>query len=366
MKPTLRILLCLTLLPLLLGCTGHRRYAALLDEAEQANRVGRSLPSENQMLEVARHYDRWWIPRKQRIRSRYLLGCVYRDLNNTPRALDNYQQAVALGNGSKNVEVLGYLMRTHSQMAGIFEKQRLLDKEETELLLAKETSLLIQDTLSTLIFRELLCNLLYNKEQYKECIEGSRQLYESFLQSGFRDEGVLSLYLCIKSYMQLEEYGLAKRYLDLYESCSYFSDNPNKVKGGLGALYILKGRYYLGIEKNDSAEFYFRKGLLYGNLGNNELLAYKGLYKTFAMSNVADSVLKYTLLYSDAKERSYNEGVAEATIQAKELYDYTIEQREAKKKEREASWLKMGILAVSMVSILTALSLLYSYYVCKG
>ena len=29
MKRSFRLLLCLTLLPLLLGCTGHRRYAAL-------------------------------------------------------------------------------------------------------------------------------------------------------------------------------------------------------------------------------------------------------------------------------------------------------------------------------------------------
>ena len=54
MKPTLRILLCLTLLPLLLGCTGHRRYATLLDKAEQANRVGRSLTIERTKANVTK------------------------------------------------------------------------------------------------------------------------------------------------------------------------------------------------------------------------------------------------------------------------------------------------------------------------
>ena len=56
--------------------------------------------------------------------------------------------------------------------------------------------------------------------------------------------------------------------------------------------YDLFGRYYLGIEKLDSAEFYFRKlrnaGFMYE--------AYRGLLAVFKEKNNVDSIINSSLI----------------------------------------------------------------------
>ena len=81
--------------------------------------------------------------------------------------------------------------------------------------------------------------------------------------------------------------------------------------------------------------FYFQKANSYEDKNNNKLLNYKGLYKTYALKHQADSVLKYTQLYSDAKEKDFYSDIAEATAQAKSLYDYSVEQKIARKKTKQ-------------------------------
>ena len=112
--------------------------------------------------------------------------------------------------------------------------------------------------------------------------------------------------------MAMGDYANVKKYLDQYETCPYFQTDPNKILGGVGSLYIHKGQYFIAVHEADSAEYYFRKALPFQNIWDNRLLITEGLYQVYELKHNADSALKYTRLYSDAKEYSFNKTRAEA------------------------------------------------------
>jgi len=337
-----------------------RHYAQLLSEADSMNRNYVPFTTDSIMLGVARHYDHWWHPDSTRMKAYYLLGCTYRDLNNAPRALENYQRAAELGDTTDTAS-LDRLMRIHSQMSELYMRQRLPEQMLAESRIAADLAWIIGDVRSALILETDHCVYLYNTDKYRECITEALKLYEKYKENGYKKEAPLVYSNCISSYLALQEYDNAKKYIDLYETCSIFRTGSEKVIGGLGSLYIYKGRYYTGVGQTDSAEFYYQKAKHYQNLSNNELLITKGLYKTYALKHQADSVLKYTQLYSDAKEKDFNSGIAEATAQARSLYDYSTEQKIAKQKSAEAENLYKLLLVAFVVFVLIVSYFLYSH-----
>jgi hypothetical protein len=70
-------------------------------------------------------------------------------------------------------------------------------------------------------------------------------------------------------------------------------------------------------------------------------------------------LFKYTKLYSEAKEKSFDEAKTKAIIQAKSLYDYSIEQTEAKVKAKTNARLTLIILALIFAFAITFYIFLY-------
>ena len=97
MKPSspLYILWLLVFCAGVMACTtkGERRQMAqVIAEADSMNRNYVPMTSDSLLLQACEFYDRHGSP-NERMKARYLLGCVYRDLGEAPRAVDCYQQA---------------------------------------------------------------------------------------------------------------------------------------------------------------------------------------------------------------------------------------------------------------------------------
>ena len=355
---TKHIFYCIFCVLMFAACSGGN-YERQLERFEEMNRTDVPLCVDS-VQPLVHHYDHWWHSRNHRMRAYYMLGCAYRDQGSAPRALENYQRAASIADTTDARCDLNVLMRIHSQMSQIFLLQRLPEQEEQELRIAEHFAWQIGDTLSALIFESHICSVLYNKGNYKECINRTSRFHENYSSWGFYNELKLFSVDCVKSYLALKDYVNAKKYLDYYESCPYFKTHPEKITGGIGALFVFKGQYHLGIQKIDSAEYYFKKALPYKHLGDNEMLTYEGLYKTYSLSQKVDSVLKYTSLYSDALTHSFNKAQSEATIQTKSLYDYSIEQQEAKEQTQRSS--RLTRLLVIATALIVAMVLLLLYY----
>ena len=343
---------------LLAACSGID-YEQQLERFEEMNQTDQPMTPDS-VRPIVRHYDHWWHSRNHRMRAYYMLGCAYRDQGSAPRALENYQRAVNIADTTDTVCDLNVLMRVHFQMSQIFLLQRLPELEEQELHIAEDLAWQIGDTLSALIFEERLCNILYNKKEYITCIKQTLRLHSQFISAGYKNEAKLTLVNCIKSLFTIGYYSDAKKYLDQYETCSYLQNNPEKVIGGIRALYIYKGQYFNGVNQPDSAEYYFKKALSYQDVWDSNLLITKGLCKTYELKHNADSLAKYVRLYSEAKERSFDEAQTAATIQTNKLYDYSVEQQKAREQAERASQLsKLLVIAILLVITLIILLLLY-------
>lgn len=350
---TKHIIYCIFCVLMFAACSGID-YEQQLERFEEMNRDDVPMTPDS-VQPIVRHYDHWWHSRNHRMRAYYMLGCAYRDQGSAPRALENFQRAVNVADTTDADCDLNVLMRVHSQMAQVFLLQRLPELEERENIIAKRLCWQIGDTLSALIFEGYLCNLLYNKEKYEECISKTLELHQKFLDYGYKDDAPIVYIYCIRVYLMMGDYANVKKYLNLYETCPYFKTDPSKIAGGVGAIYNYKGQYYVGVRELDSAEYYFQKAKPY----NNKLLPYKGLLQTYELKHETDSIVKYVRLYSDAKEQSFDETRAEALTQTKAMYDYSVEKELAQRKAQTVRRLILGLVATILFTLLITLYYLY-------
>ena len=328
-----------------------RMYLELI-RGKAMNKAGIAFTTDSVMKKVVSYYDRHGSS-NQRMLAHYVLGCAYRDMQSAPKALDEYRLAVEAADTLSADCDLSTLMRVHAQMAGIYELQRLTDRQEREDSIAEQLAWQTGDTLSALIFEEMKCNALFNAGEYEECIIQTNKLHDSFLLNGYNQEAAQSYILCAKSCLALKEYHKAKQYLDSYMTCTYLRDDTRRVNGGSGALPAYMGNYYLGIGKPDSAEYCFRQALPYIHLNNNALLVFQGLSQTYAQLHLSDSVIRYTALYSEEKERRFNEDISHATLQMASLYDYSVEQKISREHVKKASlYEKTAILLICSIMLI--------------
>ena len=154
-----------------------------------------------------------------------MLGSAYRDMGESPKALESFQLAVEASDTTSSNYDIDYLMRIHSQMSELYLKQRLLDEELKELDIAEHLAWKIKDTLSALIFCEYKCHSLYNKGEYEKCIKQTTELSRRFHESGYSDEALLTYTYCINSCFALGRYSQMKKYITKYEFCFAISGN---------------------------------------------------------------------------------------------------------------------------------------------
>ena len=67
------------------------RYRML--EAKVLNKLFKPMPSDSLFQEVVDYYDSKGAP-NEKMEAHYLLGCIYRDMNEAPKAMQCYQDAV--------------------------------------------------------------------------------------------------------------------------------------------------------------------------------------------------------------------------------------------------------------------------------
>ncbi|MCR5434078.1 MAG: hypothetical protein K6F20_06775, partial [Bacteroidaceae bacterium] len=343
-----------------------RRDAMRLEllRAKAMNRADSLFTTDSLMLRVVKYYQRHG-SRNDRMLSLYLLGCTYRDMGAAPRAIETWQRAVAEADTTASDCDLSTLMRIHSQMNGLYTRQRLPEYAQQEAELAEAICWKMKDTLNAMYFQQEVCKTLFNAGNYEKCITYALALYDQYLGIGQKNKAALVSVYCIKSYLELKDYAKAKHYLEIYESYCLSEKDHRKIDGGLAPYYIYKGRYYLGIGNVDSAEYCFRKAIPEMHLLHNDVAVYWGLQNVYNARHQADSVLKYAALYGQAKERSYASDIAQATVNAKNLYDYSVEQRKMQEERDKKRRLQDGLYFTIALALLIFYILYHHWYVKK-
>ena len=326
-------------------------------KAQAQNRAYVDFQTDSVLRVVARYYDRHGTP-NQRLRAHYLLGCAYRDLHEAPLALLSWEDAVACADTLSPDCDFATLFRVYGQMADVYFRQFMPEKE----LVVRENfchyALLAGDTLNYirgLLLRNSAYLALGDTNAVFRNINHVRDLY---LESGRKQEAAQVYPTAISIALDNKQYDRAHSMMIILENESGLFDERGNIKRTYEKYYYQKGRYYLGVHQNDSAEQQFRKLLSFDIM---KVDGYQGLIATFRQKQDADSIYKYSELYSKALVQYLNYTQTEAIAQAEGMYDYHRLERIAASQAKKAHRRKVLLTMIASVCVIT-LALIVIYF----
>ena len=326
------------------GSSERGRMLAVLDEADSLNRNYIPFTTDSALKIAAEWFDSHGSA-NERMRAHYLLGCAYRDMGEAPAALQCYHDAINCADTTATDCDYRLLSRVHGQMGNLFYEMNLPYEQKSVLNNAIKYSLLSGDTLVSIICYESLYNVYHYLGMEDSCLAillNSRQLY---LMHGYNREAAICAGNIISTLVEQGKFIQARSYIDIYEKESGMFRN-NEISEGKEIYYYIKGRYYLGVEKTDSAELMFRRLLESGKDINDKEAAFYGLSLLYKKLHNNDSVAKYSLKAYDANDKQKRNSIEIEMQQMQSQYDYTRHQQIALEKSEEVSKFKSILFVV--------------------
>lgn len=336
---------------LVTGCSDDRSHVEIvLDQAEKQNADYDSITNIDSIKIAVEFMDNNGTP-NERIRAHYLLGCAYRDMGEAPLALESYQNAVNCADTTQTDCDFRQLAKVHSQMAYLFYQQ-LLPYEQLEVLERQyKYAVRAGNILFSINAIEHKAGAYEQLNMPDSIIKVREAAYQLYKQHGFNKEAALAIGPIIDLLIDEGNLEKAKRYLDDYETEHGFG-KEKIIENRRAIYYYSKGKYYLAMEKVDSAKFFFQK-LLDPALDDDQHEAgYRGLYLLYKYIGKSDSLAKYADLCYQLNDASYSSNAASEMQQMQALYNYTRSQKEASSMKEKASQNRLMLLAALAILIL--------------
>ena len=333
----------------------HLRMRYELQRAEAQNKLYTPFTTDSVLRRVVGYYDRHGSA-NQRLKSLYLLGCAYRDLHETPRAIECYQDAIDCADTTSADCDFKTLSCVYSQMASLLKKQLLLESEIQSLRMASKFALLAQDSSSAISFQDLVGSayILLNKKDSAERILLS--VKDQYNAKGLSQEALLSSIHLIHLYVHLpESLSKAKLLMDRFERESDLFDENHELPPSRRQYFRYKGLYYEQIGKLDSAEYYYRKIYRPGMSFTSKDPMYHGLLSVYTKLHITDSIAKYSQLYCEANDSSIAIKDREINANLAAQYNYTRHRQNAQEQEKRAAHRLIGLIVTSAAIIFLAI-----------
>ena len=323
------------------GMRGHHRKAAemhaALDSALAQNRNYVDFTSDSLLKEVVAYFDRWGSA-NDRLRAHYALGCAYRDLNEAPRAIECYQDAIDLADTLSLDCDFKTLSCIYSQMAYLFHRQLALSAAIECRQKSIHYSFVIGDTLNALYDMTQMTGDYIMQGKNDSAMNIFIQAKAIYLKHNYKHEWAVAALPLARLYLlppvQLKE---AKEILDLYQTAL---DEPLPPGARPLSTTVYKqylGRYYDVVGKLDSAEYFYRKMFYPKMRYTHQDAMYHGLMNVYREKGDVDSIVKYTLLYCQANDSSVATRDRELVTQMHASYSYTRIEKEAMKQRAKAA-----------------------------
>ena len=345
---------------LLFGCTGEdsRQMHEALMQAKAQNENFEPFTSDTTMLRVVDYYDSHGTANEQML-AHYLLGCVYRDLGDAPRALECYHDAVSKADTTDADCDFQRLSRIYGQMADLFHAQRSPQFEKEAELNAIRMAWIAKDTLAALNFYAHLAGVYRMTENLDSALYISQDACRLFIEYGYEKYAYGFLPSLIAIYLDKGNYAEANKMTEIFERESGFFDEHGNISNGKEIYYYTKGLCNYGINRIDSALFWYKKLLNQANdIGHYEN-AYKGLIEVYHKLGMPDSVMKYAQLFANANDSACLISSAEEINRANALYNYNTSRRQADAMKQKAERYKYTITIGSILAILAVLFAIY-------
>ena len=292
--------------------------------------------SDSLANDLVSYYDCHGTP-NDRLLAHYLLGCVYRDINEAPLAVDCFLDAVNLADTTAADCDYNTLTVAYSQMGKIYHQQLLLSDEIKAYKHACRFSYMDKDTVRAIYHLEEIADayiLMNKKDSAEQIIKEAQRLY---LKHGYKQRALQAslslLYMYVKTSERLPE---AKQLISQFESESDWFDKNHELPPSRRQYYSYIGQYYDQSGQLDSAEYYYRKISRPNMSFVQKDPMYRGLLSVYKKHRQADSIAKYAQLYCEANDSSIANKNSELTAQMASLYNYNRNQKIAEQEKQNA------------------------------
>ena len=327
------------------------RYEVLL--ADAMNKAYIPFTTDSVLKQVVRYYDRLGSNNEQ-LRARYLLGCAYRDMGEAPAAINAWEEAVDCADTLSRECDYNTLYRVYGQMANVFLAQQLSTQEIEAYRKYSLYALKAGNTYAYIRGKEFMIQPYYQQQDTAAVFRITEETRNLYLEQGMTEAAARVYPIAISVLVQYGMYERADSLMRIFESQSGLFDSSHNIAREYLPYYQSKGLYYLGVEKPDSAEFYFRELIATGHL----MKGYRGLKALYQYLQMTDSISLYSDLYDNALHKAFSQIDAQATQQTADLFNYKRNERLATSKTNESHRLR-NTLILTTIGLLTLSFVLY-------
>ena len=305
---------------------------AIMDDVSRRNLAYKPLTEyDDTMMQRVVAYYKEYGTNNDLMEAYYLLGSVYRDLHEAPKAMEAFLNGISAADTTSADCRYDLLTRLYGQKCDILYKQSLHQQSAEEENMVYKYAVLAKDTLFMVAAQWGRLGKCFALSDYQtvadECwdvLEESKNLGMFLYSSKHLCTGVLAN-------MELGRVKDAAKLLSIYEQHSGCV-NLTTHESSFPIYYYAKGRVLAATGQLDSAEYFYRKELEASDW-NNRQAAYRGLRIVFEQKGLKDSVCKYAPLQCEAVDSDYQEMLSKNMQNLLEMYDYTRLQAENNQKE---------------------------------
>ena len=324
---------------------GQMRLQLLMAKAQ--NKLYRPMPSDSTFMEVVSYYDSHGSA-NDRMLSRYLLGCIYRDQDNGPKAVRCYLEALELTDTTSKDCNYSMLSKIQGQLATVYNANgmyvKALEADSQASIYAKKAGN-IYDFIRQ---KEFVGGDYYALHDTVRAIKTAKECIRLYEKHGMPEYAAGACPTIIYTHIVQGQYDSARLYMNKFERESGLF-NGRMIEKGREHYYYAKGLYCLRTQQLDSAKYYFRELLKY----DYQYEAYKGLADYYAVLQVSDSSKKYYELAEEELDAAFEKRQTNEII--KELSLYKVE---------DSSYMKpiYAFILLGVLSVLTLFVLCFRFF----
>ena len=331
-----------------MGKSTQMRYQLVY--AKGMNKGYVDFTTDSLMKEIVDYYDNHGTCQQQML-AHYLLGCVYRDLGDSPAALSCYNDAVEkVDTASKDCDYK-LLTRVYEQEGALFLSQSMPQNALSAYQKAEKYAWIAKDTLSAVLSYEHLGNIYEYMDNMNKVIEVYENASRRYRQYGYPMQAARALGGAIQALILTKQYAKAKKYMDVFEAESgYFQKDSCYSYINYSHYYYLKGLYSLE-SHSDSAKYWFTKSQECAKTNNNKSFSAYAWYLYYIKHQQMDSVAKYSeqaFAYNDSANLDMERDLMQK-MQA--IYDYDRWKNVAHNEEVKATRANLTLLVSILVSV---------------
>ena len=307
------ILLILSLL--LYGVyTGHRTLD-IIHAAWVKERAGETFSTDSTLQKAVTYCDspmHFWLSPSHRIQSHYLLGCAYCDLGKIPAAIETWNQGIDVFNAFSMERDYATIAAMYARLADAYGMIALTEQRLQALDMFAHFSLLADDTTAC---------------------KHARIAHELTI---------------IHQAVDSLDFARAAKLIRKVEHSSWDHDIHNSTSSEYAVYYLDKGKYYLGIERLDSAELWLRHSIAAEELQTDAL---RCMIRLFARKQDADSLATYALKLDSVLTIHSGDPRMSASAQAVSTLNYSRHQREIHTRGKAIRRMKVCLFTVIAATV---------------